>query len=94
MRPKILTWLRIVGLVTAAATIATPAMAEDGWFGNAPPSFAYQNPDGSYPSYTEFSRALWGMPCGIECTRRAEARWGMIPAPAYRRHYYYHYHRY
>ncbi|MHB8886611.1 MAG: hypothetical protein ACYC5H_16310 [Methylovirgula sp.] len=59
---------------------ATPAMAQMGWYRAPGPSFSYQSPDGSYDSYTDFSRALWGMPCGIECTHRAEVRWGLIPA--------------
>lgn len=95
MRPKILTWLPVIGLLTV---VATPAMAQANWYnvpyGGAPPSFYYQGPDGSYDSYTDFISALNGIPCGIECTRRAEERWGMVPPPAYRRHYYYHYYRY
>ncbi len=75
MRPKILTWLSVIGLMAAA----TPAMAQGSWFKGPAPSFNYQNPDGSYDSYTDFSRALWGMPCGIECTRRAAKRWGLVP---------------
>ncbi len=36
---------------------------------------AYQNPDGTYPSEADFVRDLRGTPCGINCTRAAEARW-------------------
>ncbi len=94
MRSKILTWLPVIGLLTAAAT---PAMAHEtwynGWFSGAPPSFAYQGPDGRYDSLSDLVRAVHGIPCGIECTRRAEVRWGMIPAHphAYHRPYYYDY---
>ncbi len=91
MRSKILAWLAVIGLVTA---VATPALAQVRWYNGSPPSFYWQNPDGSYPSYGDFSQALWGTPCGIECTRRAEIRWGMIPAhphPHYRYYYYYPY---
>ncbi len=36
---------------------------------------AYQNPDGSYPSEADFIRDLRGTPCGVTCTRDANARW-------------------
>ncbi|MGB8278790.1 MAG: hypothetical protein WCF20_12785 [Methylovirgula sp.] len=90
MRPKILTWLPVIGLLTV---VATPAMAQANWYnapyGGAPPSFYYQGPDGSYDSLSDLVRAVRGIPCGIECTRRAEVRWGMIPAhpQTYHRHY-------
>ena len=35
----------------------------------------YQNPDGSYDSMSDLSRTIRGVPCGVECTRRAQARW-------------------
>ncbi|MEW6438169.1 MAG: hypothetical protein AB1508_13490 [Pseudomonadota bacterium] len=35
----------------------------------------YQNPDGTYPSLANLSRDVWGVPCGIECTQDAQARW-------------------
>jgi hypothetical protein len=35
----------------------------------------YQNPDGTYDSLADLSRDVWGVPCGIECTRDAQARW-------------------
>lgn len=40
----------------------------------------YQNPDGSYPSLSNFVRDLNGTPCGIECERDADQRWGLHPA--------------
>ncbi|WP_297300247.1 hypothetical protein [uncultured Methylovirgula sp.] len=45
----------------------------------------YQNPDGTYPSLAALSRDIWGVPCGIECTQDAQARWS---------HYYAYGHRY
>jgi hypothetical protein len=75
MRLKTLAWLPVIGLMTAAAT---PALAANLY--GARPSFAYQSPDGSYPSLSDFVRELHGTPCGIECTHRAEIRWGLIPA--------------
>jgi len=36
---------------------------------------AYQGPDGSYDSLADFTRDVKGVPCGIDCTRRAQARW-------------------
>lgn len=89
MRRKILIWLSVIGLLTAAAT---PAMAQVGWFGAPPPSFYYQNPDGTYDSYEDFNRELRGIPCGIDCTRRAAERWGLIPRQPYR--YYTHHYGY
>jgi hypothetical protein len=35
---------------------------------------AYQGPDGSYDSLADFTRDIKGIPCGIDCTRRAQAR--------------------
>jgi hypothetical protein len=35
----------------------------------------YQNPDGTYDSMADLSRDIWGVPCGLECTREAQARW-------------------
>lgn len=35
----------------------------------------YQNPDGTYDSLADLSRDIRGIPCGIECTREAQARW-------------------
>ncbi len=91
MRPKIWTWLPVIGLMTAAAT---PAMAQAPWYSGAPPSFYYQGPDGTYDSLSDLSRAIRGIPCGLECTRRAEVRWGMIPAKPDAYHHYDHYDRY
>jgi hypothetical protein len=39
----------------------------------------YQGPDGSYDSLADFTRDIWGIPCGIECTREAQARWSHYP---------------
>ncbi len=88
-----MTWLSVIGLMTAAAT---PAMAQVGYFYNGPaPSYAWQNPDGSYQSYGDFSMALWGTPCGIECQQKARARWGIAPPPPHpaEQPYYYNYDR-
>jgi hypothetical protein len=46
-----------------------------------PVTSAYQNPDGSYPSYTDFYRDLEGTPCGIRCTQRARSRWNAFSGP-------------
>jgi len=35
----------------------------------------YQGPDGTYDSLADFTRDLWGVPCGVNCTRAAMARW-------------------
>jgi hypothetical protein len=56
--------------------LAAPAFAQS-W--SNPPSFYYQGPDGTYDSLGDLSRAIRGVPCGIECTQRAEARWGITP---------------
>ncbi len=39
------------------------------------PYSAYQGPDGTYDSLADFTRDLKGIPCGINCTRAAQARW-------------------
>ena len=41
----------------------------------AVPYSLYQNPDGTYDLEADFSRDLWGVPCGINCTRAAHERW-------------------
>jgi len=70
-------------LVMAMATPSQAQPAARVYYAPAPwliiQSSSYQAPDGSYDSYTDFSRALWGMPCGIECTRRHQESWGLAP---------------
>jgi hypothetical protein len=39
------------------------------------PYSSYQGPDGTYDSEADFVRDLRGIPCGITCTRAAQARW-------------------
>ena len=39
----------------------------------------YQNPDGSCDSLADLTRDIRGIPCGIECTREAQARWSHQP---------------
>jgi hypothetical protein len=42
------------------------------------PTYAYsiyQNPDGTYESLSDLNCDIRGIPCGIECTREAQARW-------------------
>lgn len=84
----------LLGLA-AATLLTTPAAAWDnwdpwgGWLDRAPPSFAYQNPDGTYPSVSDLSRAVNGVPCGVECEADAAVRWGLAPPPALYRHHRY-----
>jgi hypothetical protein len=35
----------------------------------------YQGPGGTYDSLSDYTRDVNGIPCGIECTRRADQRW-------------------
>lgn len=35
----------------------------------------YQDPDGSYDSLADLTRDIKGIPCGVVCTERAQARW-------------------
>ncbi len=44
----------------------------------------YQAPDGTYDSLADLTRDIDGTPCGVECTREAQARWSR---PVYHRHY-------
>jgi hypothetical protein len=63
------------GLLAAAAV--TPSSARSPvpapsdyyayWNPGAPAHSIYEQPDGSYKSYTDFSRDLNGVPCGMEC---------------------------
>jgi hypothetical protein len=64
-------------------------MAQTGRVGN-PDMFApwpdhaysiYQGPDGTYDSYADYTRDVNGIPCGIDCTRRAAERWSRTPYP-------------
>lgn len=86
--------LALLGAIFLAPFAATPAFALQGWFNQAPPGFAHQNPDGSYPSYGDYSQSLWGTPCGINCMHTAAERWGLIPPDVPTYHYRYHAHRY
>lgn len=74
------TLLILASAIGATSAAVPPAMAQVGYLFNGPaPSYAWQNPDGSYDTYGDFSQALWGTPCGIECQRRARVRWGLPP---------------
>lgn len=42
---------------------------------NVVPYSAYQGPDGTYNSYADYIRDLNGIPCGQNCSLRAQARW-------------------
>ncbi len=72
MRPSFFAFLGLAGLLA----VATPALSQT--FYDAP-NFYYQGPDGTYDSLSDFVRAIHGTPCGIECTKRAEIRWGLAP---------------
>ena len=75
----------VAGLLAAVA--AAPASAQDGRYAY-PPTVVYspyQGPDGTYDSLADFSRDVWGVPCGIECTAAAQQRWSApYYAPRYR----------
>ena len=75
MRSKILTRLAAIGLMAAATS---PALAQT-WY-SAGPDYFYQGPDGSYDTYGDLSRSIRGVPCGVECTQHAAARWGLAPS--------------
>ncbi len=47
---------------------------QDGFFSDRPNQ--YKGPHGHYASQTDFIRSLNGTPCGVECTRRENNRWG------------------
>jgi hypothetical protein len=70
MTSKLLTLLATGALLAAAPAAMAHSMR------CAPGAYsAYQDPDGTYPSEANFVRDLRGIPCGINCTREAEARW-------------------
>lgn len=77
---KIASAAAAAGLLAAVA--AAPASAQDGRYAYPPIVVysPYQAPDGTYNSLADFSRDVWGVPCGIECTMAAQRRWS---APYY-----------
>lgn len=67
-------------LVAATATFlgiafAGASQAQDWRYAYPAHPDIYQNPDGTYDSLADLSRDIWGVPCGIECTHEAQARW-------------------
>ena len=70
-------------LIAAAAcglaiAVSSPSQAQNARYVYPYPAqhySIYQNPDGTYDSPTDLSRDVWGIPCGVECTREAQARW-------------------
>jgi len=37
----------------------------------------YTGPDGRYDNLSDLTRSIEGTPCGVACTDRAQARWGL-----------------
>jgi hypothetical protein len=73
MKSKLLILLAAAGLLAASAT---PSAAH--WraprcrivsSGLVVQTSGYQEPDGTYDSYSDLVRAVNGTPCGVECTR-------------------------
>lgn len=66
---------------------AAPSQARDGRFLYATHAYRYptqaysiyQAPDGSYDSLADLTRDVWGIPCGVVCTQKAQARWAGYP---------------
>jgi len=50
------------------------------------PYSPYTAPDGTYDSLADYTRAIRGTPCGINCARAAQERWSRY----YARHLYGH----
>ena len=76
-------------LVAAACclgmAVSTPSQAHILYYAYPAQGYdAYQNPDGTYDSLADLSRDVWGVPCGVECTREAQARWSRY---AYTHHF-------
>ncbi len=65
--------------VIAAASLMPAAQAaqiyQPAWYQSGMMPDQYQGPHGHYSSQSDFIRSLNGTPCGIECERRADARW-------------------
>ncbi len=68
----------LFGTATAVQSIAGPApemrpdpyaVSQDRHYSN------YQGPDGTYESLSDYTRAIEGTPCGMNCTLRAQQRW-------------------
>jgi hypothetical protein len=76
MQTALLITLAATAAGCAAMALARPAQAQDGFFWySPPPNPSYQTPDGGYYSAADFSRAIWGIPCGVQCTQHAYAYW-------------------
>jgi hypothetical protein len=73
--------LTLVAACCVGTVLTSPLRAQEGRAWYAPPASVYQAPGGGYPTLSDFSRDVWGVPCGVECTREAQARWA--------RYYYY-----
>ncbi len=73
--------LKLTFLAAAAGLLGTilaaPAIAQVSgpFFYEGPVIRYYQAPDGSYASQSDFLSDINGTPCGVECTRAAQARW-------------------
>lgn len=58
------------------AIMSGPSQAQEWHHAYPTPSYdIYQNPDGTYDLLSDLTRDVWGIPCGVECTREAQARW-------------------
>jgi len=89
---KLLSAAAMLFFIHTANSTAAP-LAADAPASHVAASYSiYQNPDGSYPSLGNFVRDLNGTPCGIECEKEADQRWGLHPAqraPSHRDYYGY-----
>jgi hypothetical protein len=72
--------LRAKSMPAAAACLvgaawAAPASAQQGRFYYPVPYSDYRGPDGTYDSLADYTRDVWGIPCGMTCTQAAQERW-------------------
>lgn len=65
----------LIATCVVGTALTSPLQAQEGRAWYEPAYGLNQAPDGSYPTPSDFSRDVWGVPCGMECTREAQARW-------------------
>lgn len=75
MQSALKTMLLAAAAGFCVSATAVPSQAQGTRFAYPQAYSIYQAPDGSYDSLADLSRDVWGVPCGITCTQRAQARW-------------------
>lgn len=76
MHPVSKSALVAAGALVLGIAFSNASQAQEWHYGYPAHAYSiYQNPDGTYDSLSDLTRDIRGIPCGIECTREAQARW-------------------